>query len=320
MKLEPPDTLFGVPQVLRRADADQLLAALEARWERHASGPPSDLDHDLASLEALFKPTARGATLRTLVVSFKSSVGPTSRYLRPPLVLGSGEAQTITPEGRILFEVLRQASLYSGDFVELDPDVAHAATDRAYVLYRDWATQRLRDVLGVSQGRDSLRLPSVAVVLLLLVNGSTSPNQALRRLDEAADRERLDGALARVGLAFWDVVDRGEKHDPRAFSLYSGYAWTEAARRFPRAVATNPWYVLSDAVDEVLDGLVSELSRRQRYVATDLATSGFKSLLEAYQREQPVLAGLGMSHYRAAATRRLQERLEVLLGQRPERS
>lgn len=319
MKLEPPSSLFGVPQALRRADADQLLTALAALWEQHAGLPPGELDGDLASLQGLFKPTARGATLRKLVVGLGSS-GPTSRFLRPPLLLGSGIAQTITPEGRILFEVLREAAEASGDVVVLEPDAAYAAEHKAYVLYRDWATQRLRDVLGVSEGRDSLRVPSIAAVLVLLVNGSTSPDRALRRLDEAADRERLDRALARVGLAFWDVVDTSDKHDARAFSLYSGYAWTEVARRFPRALAANPWYVQADAVDSLLDGLVSELSRPQRFISTDLVASGFKAMLDAYQREQPVLAGLGMSHYRAAQTRRLQERLEVLLGQRPERS
>jgi hypothetical protein len=320
MKLEPPASLFGVPQALRRADADQLLTALGALWEQHAGLPPGELDLDLASLEGLFKPTARGATLRKRVVGLGSSLAPSSRFLRPPLVLGSGKAQTITPEGRILFEVLREASEAGSDTVVLEPDAAYAAEHKAYVLYRDWATQRLRDVLGVSEGRDSLRIPSIAAVLLLLVNGSTSPDRALRRLDEAADRERLDRALARVGLAFWDALDTGNKHDARAFSLYQGYAWTEAARRFPRALSANPWYVHSDAVDDLLDGLVSELSRPQRYISTDLVRRGFKSLLDAYQREQPVLAGLGMSHYRAAETRRLQERLEVLLGQRPERS
>lgn len=320
MNLAPPDSLFGVPLALRRADADQLVAALTALWEQHAGRPPDGLDRDLESFEGLFRPTARGATLRRLVVGLGQSSAPTSRFLRPPLILGSAEAQTITPEGRIVLELLRTASPTSGDVVVLEPDAAYAAEHRAYCLYRDWATQRLRDVLGVSEGRDSLRLPSIGAVLLLLTNGSTSPDRALRRLEEAADRDRLDRALARIGLAFWEAVGNGERRDTRAFSLYSGYAWTEAARRFPRAIATNPWYVRANAVDELLNGLVSELSRRQRYVPTDVVLRGVEALLKAYQREQPVLAGLGMSHYRAAETRRLQERLEVRLGQRPERS
>jgi hypothetical protein len=126
--------------------------------------------------------------------------------------------------------------------------------------------------------------------------------------------------LAHIGQAFWDELESGRRRDPRAFSLYSGYAWTEAARRFPRAIASNPWHVVPGQEDQLLTGLIAELSRRQRYVPTQAFMRALDALLATYQREQPVLAGLGMSHYRAAEARHLRERLEVLLGQRPERS
>lgn len=321
MTIQPPDTLFGVPLALRRPDAEQLAESLTALWERHSGRPPAALEQDLSSLEGMFKPTARGATLRRNVARLESVPSPASRFVRAPLVLGSGQSQVITPEGRIVLEILRLVLDGPDEVIVLEPDAAYAAEHRAYELYRDWATKRLRDVLGAGAGRNSLRLPSIAAVLLLLVNGSKSLDRALRRLEAAPDRERLDWALAQIGLAFWDEVDEsGGRRDPRAFSLYSGYAWTEAARRFPRALATNPWYVNSIDEDDLFNGLVAELSRRQRYVPTDVALRAFDALVAAYQREHPVLAGLGMSHYRAAETRRLRERLEVLLGQRPERS
>lgn len=319
MTIQPPDTLFGIPLALRRTDAEQLAASLTALWEQHAGGPPGELERDLSSLESLFKPTARGATLRRNFARLEPAPSASSRFLRPPLVLGSGQSHVITPEGRIVLEVIRSVLASPDETVVLEPDVACGAEHHAYALYREWATKRLRDVLGVSAGRDSLRLPSIAAVLLLLINGSKSPDRALRRLEEAADRERLDRALAQMGIAFWDQVESSGRRDPRAFSLYSGYAWTEAARRFPRSLATNPWYVRPPEEETLLDGLVAELTRRQRFVPTDVVMGAFDALLAAYLREQPVLAGLGMSHYRAAETRRLRERLEVLLGQRPER-
>jgi hypothetical protein len=319
VSLEIPDSLFGVPLAMRRADAEQLVAALGAKWQSQMRHPPRTLERDLELLKVIFNPTARGSTVRRIVVDLPQDSEVRSRFLRPPLVLGSGEARAITPEGRIVLEIVRVALEAPGDVVVLEPDSVYAAEHRAYVLYRDLSTTRLRDVLSVSEGRESLRLPSIAAVLLLLVNGSTTSDQALRRLPEARDQERLDGALSRVGLAFWDALEETGQHDARAFSLYSGYAWTEAARRFPRAVATNPWYVRGDNYDELLRGLVSELSRPHRYISSEAASKALKSLIDTYQREQSVLAGLGMSHYRAVTARRLQERLEEWLGQRPER-
>ncbi|MCY3783314.1 MAG: hypothetical protein OXG79_05970 [Chloroflexi bacterium] len=182
--------------------------------------------------------------------------------------------------------------------------------------YREVGVRRLEDAVGLLEGQaEGLRLPSIALLLFLLVNGSTSSATAIRRPSDSDELNRLDHTVAKAISAFADTLS-SRARNPSHFSLYSGYAVTEARRRLGQIMGPTPHeiYVDDNHRDAVIERVASELRRSQRSPETRHVMTAFDNLVLAYREERPTLASLGVTHESRVETARLREQLERALA------
>jgi hypothetical protein len=317
--LEPavPSTLFGIPFVVRRTDAQQLVGALSELWAWQMRRPPSTIDADLDALRCFFDPLATGRRLRNLLADLPPIPPVRARLLAQPAVLPYRDKMLITLEGRVILDVLDAAlHLTDGNSMVIEPDVVCAAEHMVYERYRKWGIRRIQSVLALLSGNaEALRLPSIGLLLLLLVNGSRSPTTALPRLLDPTRKRRVDEALSAVVSAFCEALDDRER-DTRHYSLYSGYVLTEALRRLPGTLVSGREgiYIVPDAEDLVLSLISTELRRPLRSFPTADVMDAFDQLVGAYRSALPSLAALNIAFEQRAETRRVRQRLEEKLG------
>ena len=317
-RLDTASHLFGVPFVIRRLDASQLVLALEELWMAQAGHPALIVSSDLDDLFAiLFNPRTSGTRLRELLEALPEAPSVRSRFLNPPLVIHAGSSVIVTPEGRALCGLLRNI-LEESDDDPIGIDLMDALSILTLIQegYRDVGVKRLEDAVRLLSGEaEGLRLPSIGLLLLVLVNGSTSPETAIQRPRDPAELDRLDASVARAITAFADGVNPGSR-DPSHFSLYSGYAVTEARRRLGNALGPSPdeIYIDGQQRDTVIERIGRELRRSRRSPETQRVMSAFDSLVSAYRSERPTLASLGVANESRADTARLRTQLEHALG------
>lgn len=317
-EVRAPSDIFGVPFVLRRQDAQQLVDSLGELWITQTGEPASSLDGDLKLLfSKLFNPRTSGARLRDVLTSLPPAPMVRSRFLNPPLIIQVGLSALVTPEGRAVYDLVGNALQESDeDPIGLDPIDAFALVSLTHQGYREVGVRRLEDAVGLLRGQaEGLRLPSIALLLFLLVNGSTSSATAIRRPSDSDELSRLDHAVAKAISAFADTLS-SRARDPSHFSLYSGYAVTEARRRLGQTMGPTPdeIYVDDKHRDAVIERLASELRRSQRSPETRNVMAAFDNLVSAYREERPTLASLGVTHESRVETARLREQLERALG------
>ncbi len=330
IEMSIPSTLFGLPLSLERATAQELVDALATLWERQMEHRPSSLEADLHSvgLADIFSPIKTGKTLRMFLDALPDSPPyPDNPLIRPPLVIGNGRDALVTVEGRVGLEIVRGLlSRDDADPIAIARDTVHGAGNLAYECYRDWSMRRLNDVIELRSGRSSVMgPPSMAFLLLLLVNCSVSLETAIKTLpDRPADQKRLDVAAGDIIEAYSNVINpdisdesRKRKRDLRHFSFYGGYARSEARRRVSWALGPedDSNYIRYDKVDDAAAFVVNELRRTRTPRGRSRALAAFDALVAAYRRALPTLAALEMAHENRAATGYLRRRLEEALGQ-----
>jgi hypothetical protein len=316
-----PNVLFGLPMTIERAEGQQLVDDLTALWTRQMGRSLGAVDKDLDELHRFFNPVARGATLRKHLAELPSMPKLRSDLLQPPMILGAEDEALITPEGRVTISVLGELLERGGaDFLHVLPKMAHAAEHLVYERYRRWSIRRIEDVLRLQAGEgQALSPPSLAFILLMLVNGSRSPETAIRRLSDTVAQQRLDEAINRVVDVFWSAVSN-RRRKARAFTFYSGYPVTEPRRRLPEALSPDPKvaFVVPGGEDRVLKLIVDELRRPHRSPHTADVLAAFDQLVKVYRENLPTFAAFGMAHERPSETRRFRQRLkDALDGHRP---
>lgn len=307
---ETPATLFGVPLALRRKDADLLLQALEKGWLSQTQGKPGDLGSDLDLLRPLFSPTAREQTLRRQLEDL-ALAHVDAPFLGAMLAIRTADGMLVTPDGRIMIEVLTSVLKSDTDTVVIDSTLLSWATDQAYSFYRRQSLTRLERVLALRAGTDEpLRYPSVGFVLFLLINRSTDRARALRRPDLEADRRALDEALEGPVQVFADALHGRGRRRTEHFSLYGGYVITEARRRLGEHLSPDPAaiYVLSGHEPAVLSFLARDLKRRSS-LQHDQLEGAFDALVTSYRQSHPALAALGLAFERPSVTREVRDQL-----------
>lgn len=319
----PLSTLLGLPLVLKRADADQIVDALSQIWSWQMQRPLHALEEDLDALRRYFDPIASGTRLRTLLADLPPPPSVNTRLLRAPLVLEGGDLCLITLEGRAAIAILQiHLPEISSNSITIDFDTGYLLERSVYQRYREWGLHRINDVLHLQSGKaQSLLLPSIGLLLMLLVNGSHSPKTAMRPfLDE---RENYVNQVVRtIVKAFCDALNERE-HDPRHYVLYGGYPLTEARRRLPTALPLDPAagiYIPTAEEERVLRFIVAELRRPLRLFSTTKVLGAYDQLVAAYRDELPKLATLNMTFELRSETMRIRQRLESLLDNYNERA
>jgi hypothetical protein len=305
-----PVTLFGVPLALRRTDAELLLQALRTCWHTQAGRGVGDLGPDLIALQALFAPTSREQTLRRRLEALQLA-DIDAPFLNDRLGVRTERGVLITPDGRIVIEVLSSLLPVAEDTVVLESTLVSWAIEQAYEFYRSNSLTRLDRVLALRAGTDEpLRYPSVGFVLLLLINRSVDPARAIRRPGSENDRRALDEALQRPVKAFADSLHGSGRRRSEHFSLYGGYVVTEARRRLSEHLSRDPAaiYVLPGHEEAVVEFLARDLRRRSTLTPLSLENA-FSSLVDSYRHSQAALAALGLAFERPSVTGEIRHRL-----------
>lgn len=306
------DSWLGVPRVLDRAEAERLTEALDSLWVSQGTAAGAAGDSDIK--KAWFDPLARGARLRAALDALplaREVVGDLDDVnLRPPLVLKIGPDRLIvTLEGRALADLLRDQLSNSGDARRIrlrwsDTD----ATDAMLIeKYRELVLSKLDSVVRLRTGTAPPLLPqAIGQVLLLLLNGNIGADRGLRRPKSPSDQRAVDEAVAAMVSDFAERISPSKRgRAAGAYSLYSGYAMTEARRRLGSDLTLNPIAIAAGSRDRVIDRLITDLVRRG--TSREDALDGLAALIAEYERRRPELALYGLAQGRpsdAAALRR----------------
>src|SRR5439155_4993387 len=135
---------------------------------------------------------------------------------------------------------------------------------------------------------------AIGQVLFLLLNGSIGATNAVRLPDNPRDRLVLDEAIGDVVGAFADALSPPSKERRRRrshFSLYSGYALTEARRRLGNLLSIDQAGVYLSLGSEVhvIQRLATELVRRGGD-SVSRAPHALEAMEQAYVHARPTLA------------------------------
>lgn len=294
------------------ARARAISDAVTRVWRFQMGTPPGQLDRDLESLKMYFDPIASGTRLRTALASLPSIDEDLVEGIPTSILITAGEERfLVTPEGRGALDCLAAALDEGGEVTVIRQEWVIGVEHRLLALYRSWARQRLDKVLKLQGGSGPPMLPqTIAAVLVLLVNGSIGPKKALVRPEETDRRRAVDMALAGPVEAFASAIARGSRR-PEHYSIYGGYALTEARRRLSDALSSShDLYVVAGKEDGVVAFLGRDLARRQD-VDEPRVREAFDHLASAYRQAVPLLASLGLAFESASHTRAVGKRLQA---------
>lgn len=300
-------TLFGVSRGLEREELAELEDFLRNAWEAQYGRPPSTLSADLERMQPIFKTGASGKRIRDLVGSLPRLAR------RPPVVSDEvflavdDRRGLVTPEGRV---VLEQLSLLrdQGEQV-LSRDAMLHANALVAVTYGDWQ----REWLARQLGQTSLRPGTYGVVLLLLFNGSTTRETALRLPAEAESERALAAVVSPVIDAFAKRLGGQEMSDREASRLRSNWRVTEARKHLFERVRVDDSdgdaHIWVDDEERTLSLLAGRLAARKDLDVTTLHLA-LQEAAATYEASRPSLAAWGLAHGRANHTRHVLDQLE----------
>ncbi len=313
---------FGMPRTMTVAHASQVVLVLRLLLEAQTSAVRAAGPDAWATW---FDPLARGASLRDAL----DNLPPTSETLPPdladsvgePLVTPAGPSRAlVTPEGRLALTLLEnKISNAVDDQIRVrhqdTEQIAHDALD----FYKQRSFSRLRSVVDFRSGDAPPLLPQgVGLILLLLLNGNVGADHPLARPSRSEDREVIDAAVASIVSAFAEtLVPSRRGRTPDAYSLYGGYAMTEARRRLGSDLTKDPAYLVADSRTRVISRVADEVARRTSPPTEEKLELAISALVRAYLRHRPDLAGYGLAQGSESDGRLLQR--DVLAAYRQAR-
>jgi hypothetical protein len=308
--------LFGMPLVMAEDDFQFARNVLRSAWVLQSGRPPGAFEDDLDALADWFHPKLRGATLRAKL-GVLGRLGQTGAERLPVSVLlpCGDERFLVTPEGRAWLECAATPRGTTEGQIVFSVEQALPLEKRLLGVYRGWTRHRLEDVIQKRTGSGPPMLPpAIAIVLLLLVNRSLSPETAIRRVRDPRAQAKIDDVVADVLAAFADTLAGPSKRGRSRgqFSLWSGYPLTEARRRLAGQLILDgdegTVYVKAANEDKVIDFVTRDLARR-RDISEDDVEHAFQALVAAYRHRLEDLSRLGSGFERVGRTDALRERL-----------
>jgi hypothetical protein len=242
-----------------------------------------------------------------------------ARYLVPPLVTEIGDGKHLVGiEARLLLAAIDDQFDPSATLVSIPlssiAELERIAADR----YREWATSRLKEVIALRRGigREVLQAISVGMVLVLLVNRSTSPERA--QIDRGGRLSSIDNSLYLAAEAFAETITTGRGRSSTEKKLKGGYALSEAKRRLAERLVVEPLkprkgesrtiYLAEGAEHDVVGFLAHDLARRPGMEVKTLSLA-FDRLVSEFRRQTESLATHAGVHERAGETARLRKEL-----------
>lgn len=268
-------------------------AFLLAAWRSQHGRDLAEVRSDLDAIALVFRPDARGATLRKAVQSLGPIHVPRPPELPESMYLGvDDERGFVTAEGRLLAEILEKKPV--GGVAISDDDLLEAAT-----LLADFYGSSVRQAVAKTLSSPDLRPLSFAFALLLLVNGSLGEKKALRLPSSREDDRRLMQALAPVLNAFAEAIGARSLAQKEAQRMEGNWVITEVPRQLPALAqreGSSIW-LRDGATLSTAHRLGELLARRRRPPTRSDLHAGLQDLVDAYRRiARPALSSLGLAH------------------------
>ena len=297
-----PRTLFGAPTHLDSATQQWWIRLLTKNWLALMGRPPHLLEADLEDTAALFANGARLKNLKARIYALPEADAETQQLPREVVLIIDGCA-LITPEGRILLDVLLDLQRTGGE--EIDVDRQLSALTTATALRSEWHAQWLHN-----QFESPISAPVLGAALFLLINGSVGRSHALR-MPSDSERDRELGAVVMPLIAGFSKSLGGNTPVTDA-GIRQHWAFTQVSRLLGRDVAREKaeygtaTFVRIGRERNLLDELASRLERtanaHRRYTA-------ITDFIDGYRRARGSLAALGQMHEDSTTTRRITDRL-----------
>jgi hypothetical protein len=293
-------------------------------WEG-AFGKLRRLEEDLDEAKRFFDPVATGRRLRGAIDAVGRSDRPIVDLPSELAVRLPGKRWVVTPEGRVLIDLLTSALHEPGDNVSIDALEYLAALQTLLLRYRGWNRHRLSQVVDLQAGTDRpLQVGPLGLGLLLIVNRNTSLERALPCGPDDQHRQLIDSSVFRAVRAFEatltsPLAQSKRQRLPEKESIAGG-GWMppELYRRFPFAVLEPrkdaPLLYIQDGQSEaLLSALSRELCKRPDVTREHVGVA-FDALVRALRGSGSELALYGYLHERSGDTARVREALLERVG------
>lgn len=291
-----PD-LFGGPTIFESATLHEWALLLTRHWASLMGRPPADLVGDLQALAPLFASggSAKGVKER---VHELAQVEASAEDLPRSLVLVIDGSSLITPEGRILLELLME--LQRSGRRELTIEQQCWAWANSSRVRSEWHLRWLQ-----KQFQSTVSAPVLGAALFLLINGSVGRERALLMpSDNVRDRE-LGHVVMPLIVEF--SVALGGKAPDIDVGLRQHWVFTQVTRLLGRDVAREKTvegsvlWVRPERRSHLLEDLERRLQRiadpSRRYTAVFGFADGYRAI-------RGRLAALGQMFEDPTSTRR----------------
>lgn len=304
--------LLGVPRAIAVEVAAAWHSSLLEVWQAQVGRAPGPLHDDLAALDRWFNPSRTGQSLRAAIAKVTPvSIDMDDLPSQQPaglIWLDAGNGRLlITPEGRVLLEVLaRSLKERPPGWVLVEGESLADLMEVLVTWYRGVSRQRLLDVLALLNGDSKQTMgPAVAgLLLVLLVNRNTASERALLKfLDDRQVARALASAIATPAAAYAQAF-ASDSDAVNAVDPYRGWAYGELARRLGSSFHNTETGIYVSDEDRALRLLADHVASRPRRQQLKVPEA-LDRALDAYYETRGVLHALGIAFERPSHTRRV---------------
>lgn len=296
--------LFGAPTWFSPMECQNWIGVLSRTWFALMDRPPALLEDDLNAMAAVFGTGVSARTLKARVYKLPPADEETAALPGEVAVLLDGGA-LITPEGRILLDVLMQLRRTGAQ--EIDSETQLRALSTATRLRLQWQTKWMH-----KQFTSSISPAVLGAAMFLLLNGSVGTERALWLAKDKSFDTRLGMVVQPLVAGFSEAL--GREQPAETPGLRGHWAFSQVSRLMGRDVARDTtdegalMYVRPGRQDHLTREVASRLERLQDSPRVHVAVLDF---VKEYRRRRGALAALGQMHEDPTFTRRM---TETLLG------
>lgn len=280
--------LFGAPTSYDPVSLQRWIRLLLRAWHALVGRPPERLRTDLDELRSIFGNGASAKAIKMRVYELPEADAE-MRTLPSEVALLVDDCALITPEGRILLEVLQ--GLQKGGTGEIDLGRQLAALTTANTLRGEWHAQWL-----TKQFKSNLSPAAIGAALFLLINGCVGEAKALEMPSDGQRDRELGRVIMPLVAGFSESL--GKSPPATDEGIRQHWAFTQVSRLLGREVAREKgdrgtvMFVRENREHNLLEKLGhllanEEDARRQAAVL---------QFVEGYRRSRGKLAAFGQMH------------------------
>jgi hypothetical protein len=297
-------TLFGAPTRLDVHTTHLWVRLLTKNWQALMGRSPVLLESDLDAMAPLFANGASIQNLRARVYELPEADAETRRLPREVALIIDGCA-LITPEGRILLDVLQDLERTGAQEISIDRQLSALAASTN--LRIEWHARWIQ-----KQFHSSISAPVLGAALFLLINGSVGKSHALL-VPSDSERDRELGAVVLPLIADFSE-SLGKSRPETDAGIRHHWAFTQLSRLLGRDVARET--VAGGTAIFVRNGrernLLEELAvRLERATDSHRRYTAIMEFIDKYRAARGALAAFNQMNEDPTITRRIADRLLI---------